>query len=46
MGNEMYSITLEAGTTNELTLKTLKGNRDEMHYIGVSANTVAFKFKN
>lgn len=47
MGNETYSIKLEARTTNEFTLKTLSKHRNELHYIGVAANMVLeIKFKN
>jgi hypothetical protein len=47
MENETYSIKLEAGSTNEFTLKTLGKHRDEIHYIGVAANMVIeIQFKN
>lgn len=34
------SMKLEAAKTNEFTLRTLGEHRDEIHYIGVAADTV------
>lgn len=42
MVDNEFAITLNAGEKYEFTLKTLGNHQDQIHYIGVSVDTVKF----